>query len=205
MPDGQMTDPGTDAVGEARRAVERYVRENIGMFVHATRQWTGSEEGVPVDKTSQLAEAIIEAMLWAREVGRWHGDHDARRAVLADDGLSASGWPDRHEMVRALLRAVGEFDGARPESPQQVWNSALAIASSGRARGEKLEAALRGSRTAIGNALEWFDGHAAPNVTEASIERGLYDAQDATAAVLDGGDGWGGADVPAGGAGGHRD
>jgi len=37
----------------------------------------------------------------------------------------ASDEPDRDEMIRQLLRALGEHDGAYAESPKAVWERAL--------------------------------------------------------------------------------
>lgn len=34
--------------------------------------------------------------------------------------------PDPRDLLSELLRALGEFDGARPETPQALWNSSIA-------------------------------------------------------------------------------
>jgi len=44
--------------------------------------------------------------------------------------------------------------------------------------------ALEGSVSAIADALEWLDGHAAPDVTQPLIERKLYAVQDVNSALL---------------------
>ena len=46
------------------------------------------------------------------------GRNEERAAVVA--------WPTAHEMTVALLDALGMHSGARPETPQQVWEMALA-------------------------------------------------------------------------------
>jgi hypothetical protein len=72
------------------------------------------------------------------------------------------GWPSGEEMIRQLLRALGEFDGARAESPKSVWDGALATVRLMAAEIERLESQIEAMTRGDGDpaqgcCMDWMD------------------------------------------------
>lgn len=63
----------------------------------------------------------------AEEIERLRGQVENRDAVAAAfDDAGREGWPDRMDMIHQLHEAVYGHTGARPDTPQQVWEELLA-------------------------------------------------------------------------------
>lgn len=85
------------------------------------------------DETQQAVEAApywdADWLRWMESVPHdWRGAaidlaHEAYAQARADERAKVQ--PDPQELLRQLLWALGEFDGARPEHPAELWKMAL--------------------------------------------------------------------------------